>query len=352
MDPTTTVPLLFALTPSARGHSVLHMMEYKKLGRTGLKVSEICLGTATFGWFTDRDEATNMLDTFVEAGGNFIDTADVYSGWAQGSWAGRSEEMIGEWLKTSEKRHQVVIATKCRSAMSPLPNDQGLSRRHIMDACEASLRRLGTDFIDLYQTHSMDNETPIEETMHALDDLVHQGKVRYLGCSNYTAWRLCKALWVSDKHGISRFECLQPLYNLLERAAFERETAELVREECLGVIPFSPQAMGFLTGKYQGASAIPDNTRAAGSARMTGYLNDTNFRLLEEMDSIGQRHGKSVAQVALAWLLSNPVITAPIVGARNTEQLTESIEAAGFRLAAEVTHVLDKLTEWKAADSA
>ncbi len=315
-------------------------MEYRKLGRTGLKVSEICFGTATFGWHTEQEEAVRMLDVFVEEGGNFIDTADVYS-------AGRSEEMIGQWIKTSGKRHQVVLATKCRGAMSPLPNDQGLSRRHIMDAAEASLKRLNTDFIDLYQTHTMDIETPIEETMRALDDLVHQGKVRYVGCSNYSAWRLCQALWVSDKHNLVRYECLQPEYSLLERAEFERETAELIREEGLAVIPYSPQAMGFLTGKYRGAKAIPENTRGAGSKRMLSYLTEKNFRLIDEMERIGRQHGKSIAQVALAWLLTNPLITAPIVGARNTEQLKESIGAGGFRLSEEEMEPLNRMTEWR-----
>jgi len=322
-------------------------MEYRKLGRTGLKVSEICFGTATFGWHTEQDEAVRMLDVFVEEGGNFIDTADIYSGWAEGSWAGRSEEMIGQWIKTSGKRHQVVLATKCRSAMSPLPNDQGLSRRHIMDAAEASLKRLHTDFVDLYQTHTMDIETPIEETMRALDDLVHQGKVRYVGCSNYSAWRLCQALWVSDKYSLVRYECLQPEYSLLERTEFERETAELIREEGLAVIPYSPQAMGFLTGKYRGVKAIPENTRGAGNKRMLSYLTEKNFRLIDEMERIGRQHGKSIAQVALAWLLTNPLITAPIVGARNTEQLKESIGAAGFRLSEEEMEPLNRMTEWR-----
>jgi len=322
-------------------------MEYRKLGATGLKVSEICFGTATFGWHTDEGEAHRMLDLFVEEGGSFIDTADIYSGWAEGSWAGRSEEIIGQWFQKSGKRHQVVLATKCRSAMSELPNDQGLSRRHIMDAVEASLRRLNTDFIDLYQTHAMDYDTPIEETMRALDDLVHQGKVRYLGCSNYSAWRLCKALWVSDKYSLARYECLQPYYSLLERDYFERELADLIREEGLAVIPYSPQAMGFLTGKWRGRKSVPDNTRASGSQEMQSYFTDENFKLLDEMEEIGRQYGKSIAQVALGWILTHPLITAPIVGARRAEQLKESIGAAGFRLSEEHMEHLNKLTAWR-----
>ena len=322
-------------------------MEYRQLGRTGLRVSEICFGTATFGWHTDEAEAHRMLDEFVGTGSNFVDTADFYSAWAEGSYAGRSEEIIGEWFARSGKRHEVVLATKVCSPVGDLPNDRGLSRRHIMDAAEASLRRLQTDFIDLYQTHSMDNDTPIEETLRALDDLVHQGKVRYLGCSNYTAWRLCQALWSSDKQGLERFECVQPYYNLIDRADFERELADLVRFENLAVIPYSPQAMGFLTGKHRGLSAAPADTRGTIDPRMQSYFTDRNFQLLDEMEEIGRRHGKSLAQVSLGWLLTDPLITAPIVGARNWEQLNESADAVGFRLAPEEKARLDELTEWK-----
>ncbi len=322
-------------------------MQYRKLGRTGLKVSEICLGTATFGWLTEQQEASSMLDLLLDQGANFIDTADYYSGWAEGSWCGRSEEMIGAWLKDSSKRHEVVLATKCRSPLSSLPNDQGLSRRHIMDACEGSLRRLDTDFIDLYQAHYMDDDTPIAETMRAFDDLIQQGKVRYVGCSNYTAWRLCKALGVSDTLSIARYECLQPYYNLLRRADYERELSDLVSEEGLAVIPYSPLAMGFLTGKFRGASSIPEDARAAGNSHAKGYLTPEGFKLIDEMQTIAKQHTKSVTQVALAWLLTNPTVTAPIVGARNSAQLQESLGAAGFRLSLEEMETLNKLTEWR-----
>lgn len=322
-------------------------MEFRKLGRTGLKVSEICLGTALFGAPTDEDEAHRMLDLFLDRGGNFVDTADVYSAWDDDSWAGRSEEMIGTWLAASGKRHEIVLATKARSAMSDLPNDQGLSRRHLMDAVEASLRRLQTDFIDLYQTHSMDTDTPIEETMRALDDLVRQGKVRYVGCSNYSAWRLCQALWASDRADVVRYECLQPVYNLLQREGFERDTADLIREEGLAVIPYSPQAAGFLTGKYKAGQEPPPNTRAASNDRMRRHFTDANFELVEEIERIGQGHGKTVGHVALAWHLSNPLITAPILGARNAAQLEESLGAAGFRLQEEEMSRLNALTEWR-----
>lgn len=321
-------------------------MEYRRLGSTGLKVSEICFGTATFGWHTDEPEAHRMLDYFLETGANFVDTADYYSAWAEGSWAGRSEEIIGQWFRRSGKRHQVILATKVCSPVGPLPNDHGLSRRHIMDAIEASLRRLNTDFIDLYQTHAMDRNTPIEETLRALDDLVHQGKVRYVGCSNYSAWRACEGLWISDKLGLARFECVQPYYNLIDRADFERELAELVREKGLAVIPYSPQAMGFLTGKHRGMQTVPPGTRGTIDSRMQTYFTERNFQLLDEMERIGHEHGKSLAQVSLGWLLTNPLITAPIVGARNWEQLKESVDAAGFRLSPEEKKILDDLTAW------
>ena len=315
-------------------------MEYKNLGSTGLKVSEICFGTATFGWHTDDAESARMLDLFVDRAGNFIDTADIYSRWAEGSWAGRSEEMIGAWLKATGRRHDIVLATKCHGAMGEGPNDVGLSRRHIMDAVEASLRRLNTDFIDLYQTHSMDNGTPIDETMRALDDLVHEGKVRYLGCSNYSAYRLCKALWTSDRLGLARYDCLQPYYSLLERDHFERDLADLVAQEGIAVIPYSPQAMGFLTGKWRGHSQVAADTRASDNAGMQRYFTEANFRLVDVLEEIGRQHDKSIAQTALAWVLTNPLITAPIVGARNAKQLGESIDAAGYRLApAEMTRL-------------
>jgi len=322
-------------------------MEYRKLGRTGLKVSEICFGTANFGAPVDETEAHRQLDLFLDHDGNFIDTADIYSVWDENSWAGRSEEMIGTWLQASGKRHEVVLATKARSAMGALPNDQGLSRRHLMDAVDASLRRLQTDFIDLYQTHGMDVDTPAEETMRALDDMLRQGKVRYLGCSNYSAWRLCQALWASDRAGVSRYECLQPVYNLLQREGFERDMADLIREEDLAVIPYSPQAGGFLTGKYRLGQEPATDTRAASESFRDRYFTDANFALIDEMARIGEVHGRSIAHVGLAWHLSNPLITAPIVGARTTAQLEESLGAVGFRLSPQEMDQLNTLTAWR-----
>ncbi len=201
-------------------------MHYRKLGRSGLKVSELCLGTMQWGWSADTDAAFAVMDAFVEAGGNFIDTADVYSQWAEGNSGGVSEEIIGRWMKSHGKRHEIVLAIKVRGAMWPGPNGEGLSRSHILQACEDSLRRLQTDYIDLYQTHWYDAETPIEETMAALDTLVQQGKVRYVGCSNYPAWRLMQALWASAADSLARYDSLQPHYNLVNRAEYERELGQ------------------------------------------------------------------------------------------------------------------------------
>lgn len=226
-------------------------METRKLGRTGLKVSAICLGSMQFGWTADEDLAHQILSAAWEAGVNFIDTADIYSKWAVGNPGGVAERIIGDWMKKAQiPREQIVIATKVRGRLGEGVNDEGLSRAHILNAIEGSLKRLQIDYIDLYQTHHVDFDTPIEETLLAMDTLVQQGKVRYIGCSNYPAWRLMQALWASDRLEIARFDCLQPHYNLVDRAEFERELAEVCQVYGVGVIPYSPLAGGFLTGKY------------------------------------------------------------------------------------------------------
>ncbi len=221
-------------------------MLMRKLGRTGLKVSALCLGGNTFGWTTDQKASEAVLDAYLEAGGNFIDTADVYSRWAPGNKGGESEHALGIWMTERKNRHAVLIATKVMGPMGPGPNDTGLSRQHIAEGVEASLKRLQTDYIDLYQAHWDDRDTPLEETLRAFDDLVSQGKVRYIGCSNYHAWRLTRALWESDKHGYARYESLQPKYNLVFRDEYERELEPLCLEQGVGVIPYSSLGSGFL----------------------------------------------------------------------------------------------------------
>lgn len=323
-------------------------MEYRKLGKCGLEVSELALGTMQFGWSADEATASSILDLYREAGGNLIDTADIYSHWAEGNPGGVSEEIIGRWMKHRGNRHDVVVATKVRGRMWEGPNGEGLSRAHLVRAAEDSLRRLQTDYIDLYQTHWFDADTPIEETLRALDDLVRAGKVRYVGCSNYPTWRLVEALWMSDKHGLVGFASIQPHYNLVHRAEFERELAEAVDQFALGVIPYSPLAGGFLSGKYRRGELMPESTRA-GRIRDRYYSDERNFALLEKLDEIGRSRGQGIPQVALAWLLSNPLVTAPIIGANRVEQLRENLSAVGFRLTEEEMELLGTLSEWREA---
>src|SRR5437660_2509183 len=287
-------------------------MLMRKLGRSGLRVAALCLGGNTFGWTTDQKASEAVLDAYVEAGGNFIDTADVYSRWVPGHAGGESETVLGKWMKARGIRRAVIIATKVVAPMGPGPNDTGLSRQHIVGGVEDSLRRLQTDFIDLYQAHWDDRDTPLEETLGAFDDLVRQGKVRYIGASNYVAWRLTRALWESDRHRYARYDSLQPHYNLAYRGEFERELEPLCLEQGLGVIPYSPLAAGFLSGKYRRGRELPQSRRVEGIKRR--YLNERGFALLDEVDKVAAAHNATTAQVALAWLLARPSITAPIIG--------------------------------------
>jgi aryl-alcohol dehydrogenase-like predicted oxidoreductase len=319
-------------------------MNYRLLGRTELKVSELCLGTMQFGWTADEPAAFPVMDAFLEAGGNFIDTADVYSNWASGNPGGVSEQIIGRWMKARGNRDQIVLATKARGRMWDGPDGEGLSRAHLVRACEDSLRRLDTESIDLYQVHWFDAGTPLEETLRALDDLVRAGKARAIGCSNHPAWRLCKALWASDKLGLTRYESLQPHYNLAYRAEFERELKPLCEEEGLAVIPYSPLASGFLTGKYR-RDHVPASARA--SRIRERYFNDHGFALLEALDKVAAARGLTPAQTALAWLLTQPVVTAPIIGANSVEQLKESLGAAGVRLSPEEMAELNRVSGWE-----
>jgi aryl-alcohol dehydrogenase-like predicted oxidoreductase len=316
-------------------------MNYRRLGRTGLKVSELCLGTMQWGWTADEAASFVVMDGFYEAGGNFVDTADVYSSWAEGNPGGVSEQIIGRWMKERGNRQQIVLATKVRGRMWDGPNGEGLSRAHVLRACEDSLRRLNTEYIDLYQTHWVDEETPLDETLRALDDLVRSGKVRYIGCSNIPAWRLMQALWISDKLNLARYDSLQPHYNLAHRDEFERELKPLCEERQIGVIPYSPLAGGFLTGKYR-RDSIPASARANGIKER--YYNDRGFAIVEKLLSIAAKRELTVAQVALAWLLTQPAITAPIIGANSAAQLDESLGAVSVRLSPEEMVELDAVS--------
>ncbi len=300
-------------------------MEYRQLGRTGTRVSELCLGTMTFG--NEADEATSkaIVDRFVDAGGNFIDTANVYS-------QGVSEEITGRAIK--DRRDEIVLATKARFAMGDDTNAVGSSRRNLRAACESSLRRLGTDWIDLYQVHMWDNRTPIEETLSTLNDLVHEGKVRYIGASNFAGWHLAKALGVSALHDWEPFVCLQPEYSLVTRDA-ERELIPLCESEGLAVIPWSPLAGGILTGKYSKDQEFPGGTRGADTENpitFTYRLDDRAWNVVDAVKDVAAKTGKTAAQVALNWVLHRRGITAPIIGARNLTQLEDNLAATGWEL--------------------
>jgi aryl-alcohol dehydrogenase-like predicted oxidoreductase len=300
-------------------------MEYRQFGRTGTRVSELCLGTMTFG--NEADEATSqqIVDRFVDAGGNFIDTANVYS-------QGVSEEITGRAIKG--KRDQIVLATKARFAMGGDTNAVGSSRRNLRAACEASLRRLGTEWIDLYQVHMWDKHTPLEETLSTLDDLVREGKVRYIGASNFAGWHLAKALGVSALHGWEPFVCLQPEYSLITRDA-ERELIPLCRSEGFAVIPWSPLGGGILTGKYQKGADFPTGTRGGDTENpitFTYRLDDRAWTIVDAVTEAAARTGKSAAQISLNWVLHRRGVTAPIIGARNLTQLDDNLGAVGWEL--------------------
>lgn len=319
-------------------------MEYRNLGRTGLKVSELCMGTMQFGWTSTEEQAFAVLDAYVESGGNFIDTADVYTGWAENSWAGHAEEIVGRWMKDRGNRQQMVVATKVRGSMGPGPNDRGLSRKHILDAVDASLRRLQVDYVDLYQSHSDDREVPLEETLEAFDTLVQRGQVRYIGASNYVAWRLMKAIAVSEANGLARYDSLQPNYSLARRNEFESELQDLCLAEGVGVIPYSPLAAGFLTGKYRRNQPMPESGRAEGVKRF--YLNDQGFALIDCLDEVAGRHHATPAQVALAWLLAQSAVVSPITSANTPEQWEELAGSVDIELTEADVEALNNASGW------
>lgn len=307
-------------------------MDYRFLGGTGLKVSELCLGAMTFGREATEAESRQMLNRFVEAGGNFIDTADVYT-------QGASEEIVGRWLQ-DKPRDDFVIATKVRFPMGDGPNDVGLSRKHILAGVEASLRRLGTDYIDLYQVHCWDRATPLAETLSTLNELVRAGKVRYIGASNYSGWQLQKAVDLSRQMGWEPFSCLQPLYNLLDRSV-EWELIPVCQNEGLGVIPWSPLRGGWLTGKFHRGMEAPaagsriEKAEAEGwSEAWSTYNNEHTWSVLDALFAVAAEAGKTPAQVALNWVLQRPGVTAPIIGARTLDQLESNLGAAGWALGA------------------
>ncbi len=310
-------------------------MKTKRMGRTGLRVSEICLGTMTFGMQCDEPTSFAIMDTAVEHGVDFFDTADGYPMGGTFATVGRTEEIVGKWLKG--RRDKIVLATKCWVPMGKEPNNRGLSRKHIFDAVEGSLRRLQTDYIDLYQAHSPDPETPLDETLRAFDDLVHQGKVRYIGCSNFKAWLLASALWISDKAGLARFDCVQPRYNILFRE-IENEMLPLCNHYGIGVIAYNPLAGGFLTGKYSADAKAPSESRfgfikgPASDLYHKRYWQDAQFAAVDHLQQFFKPRGKALTQVATAWVLAQPDITSAILGATSSAQLQQSLPAAELKL--------------------
>ena len=308
-------------------------MEYRRVGQAGLRVSAVGLGANNFGGRTDEEGSIAVIQRSLDLGVTTIDTADVYS-------QGRSEEIIGRALRG--RRQQAEILTKVRGAMGEGPHDKGLSRMHIVAACEASLRRLQTDYIDLYQVHSWDSESPLEETLRALDDLVRDGKVRYVGCSNFDAWQLTWSLWISDRRGYAPFISVQPHYNMFERSV-ERELLPACAAFGIGVIPYFPLASGLLTGKYRAGAPIPSGTRFAGSERLQQQLTDERLGQVSQLEEIARSHGKTVGQLAIAWLLTRPEVCTVIAGATRPEQVEENAGAAGWTLDADTLGAIARI---------
>ena len=320
-------------------------MRHVRLGKTGLKVSRLGLGTMTFGLQCDEPTSVAILDRAAAGGITFLDTSDVYPIGGNLATVGRTESIVGRWL--AGRRHDFILATKCFGAMSARPWDQGLSRKHILDAIEASLRRLGTDYVDLYQLHHPDPATPIDESLRALDDIVRAGKARYVGCSNYFAYQIARALGRSELLGLARFDSVQPRYNLLFRQV-ERELFSLCAEEGLGVIPYNPIAGGLLSGKHRREAGPMPGTRfahpTAGARYRERYWRERELETVEVLRPLAAEAGMSMTQLAVAWVLEHPVVTAPIIGASRPEQLDESLAAVDTRLDAALKTRLDELT--------
>jgi aryl-alcohol dehydrogenase-like predicted oxidoreductase len=316
-------------------------MKKRKLGHSGIEVAPLALGGNVFGWTVDEPTAFTILDAFVAAGFNLIDTADTYSRWVPGNKGGESETIIGKWLKQSGNRKKVIIATKVGSEMGP--NRKGLTKAYILRAAEDSLQRLQTDTIDLYQSHKDDPDTPLDETLEAYAQLIKQGKVRVIGASNYSAKRLSEAIQISARKGYTGYQSLQPRYNLYDRAEYESSLEPLCREHGMGVITYSSLASGFLTGKYRSATDRSKSIRGQG---IIIYLNERGFRILEALDQAAKRYNSTPAGVSLAWLIARPGITAPIASATSVEQLSGLIEGTKLKLDRASIDVLNKASAY------
>jgi aryl-alcohol dehydrogenase-like predicted oxidoreductase len=328
-------------------------MQHVRFGSTGLQVSRLCLGTMTFGLQCDEAASFAIMDAAADAGISFLDTADVYPLGGTVEIAGRTEEIVGKWLRG--KREQFVVATKCSGKMGPAPWQQGTSRKHVMSAIDASLKRLGTDYVDLYQVHLFDASTPHDETLEAFDAVLRSGKARYIGCSNYLAYRLARALGRSEALRLAKFVSVQPRYNLLFRQ-IERELLPLCLEEGLAVIPYNPLAGGLLTGKHTLSSPPPEGSRftlgTAGSMYTDRYWKEREFSTVTALGKIAQEGGVDLTTLSVAWVLANPAITSPIIGASKPEQLKASVAALDLKLDAALKAQLDELThEFRMGDA-
>jgi aryl-alcohol dehydrogenase-like predicted oxidoreductase len=328
-------------------------MQTTHLGNTGLVVSRLVLGTMTFGLQTDEETSRSILDVAAEGGINFLDAADVYPLGGGLPTVGRTEEIVGRWLKG--KRERFIVATKAVGKVGPSPWDQGASRKHLLDAIDGSLRRLGTDYVDLYQLHSDDRTTPLEETVEALDVIVRSGKARYIGVSNFLAYRLALALGHADARRLARFVSIQPRYNLLFRE-IERELLPLAKEQGIGVIPYNPLAGGLLTGKHRQKSGPTPGTRftlgTAAERYQDRYWHDRQFASVEALQKLVSERGLSLTSVAVAWVLANPAVTAPIIGASRPDQLADTLKATELKLDSELLGKLNELTlEYRRGDA-
>ena len=328
-------------------------MKHIILGRSGLAVSRLCLGTMTFGLQCDEQQSHAILDAAFEGGVDFLDTADVYPLGGDLKTVGRTEEIVGHWL--TDRRHNFVLATKCVGRMGPNRWDQGMSRKHILDAVEASLRRLKTDYIDLYQLHGFDPKTPLDEALEALDTIVRHGKARYVGVSNWQAHRLARGIGRTELKNLMPLSSAQPRYNLLFRS-FERDLLPLCAEEGVAVIPYNPLAGGLLTGKHGKEAAPPEGGRftigGSGVMYQARYWHDEEFETIEALRGIAQEAGMSLATMAIAWVMANPAVTAPIIGASKPEQLKDSLAAVGVTMSDELKTRLDEITTvWRAVDA-
>jgi len=317
-------------------------MKKRQLGNTDLEVYPITFGGNVFGWTIDEQTSFKILDGFTDAGFNFIDTADVYSKWKPGNQGGESESIIGKWMQDKKNRKEIIISTKVGSEMGP--GKKGLSKKYILQAAEDSLKRLKTDYIDLYQTHFDDEETPVQETLEAYDQLIKEGKVRWIGASNISAERLIESLETSDRLGLARYQTLQPEYNLYNRENYEKNYEQIVLDNKLGVLNYYALASGFLTGKYRSESDLSKSMRGGA---VKNFLNDRGYRILEALDNVSEQYSANQASIALAWLIKRNSITAPIVSVTSLAQLEDLTRAAALKLNTEDIAILDDASDWK-----